>query len=183
MLAICSRRSRGLKTGETTWRTLSSEDLLLVLCVHAAKHVWTQLSWFRDIAHLAKDKNLDWGVVYREARRLGIKRILALSLGLANQLFRVEFEGRADLMGFDPILEEVLGIIRRDASYDVGSFSYFRLMMRVRERRRDQLRFAWRLLVTPGINEWQMVHLPQGLSPIYRVVRLGRLIGRVSTAH
>jgi Uncharacterised nucleotidyltransferase len=31
-------------------RTLGREDLMLVLCVHAAKHEWVQLGMVRDIA-------------------------------------------------------------------------------------------------------------------------------------
>ncbi|PYY09939.1 MAG: hypothetical protein DMG69_08890 [Acidobacteria bacterium] len=36
-----------MKLNELQVHTLSPEDLLLVLCVHAAKHVWRRLSWVR----------------------------------------------------------------------------------------------------------------------------------------
>jgi hypothetical protein len=67
-------------------RTLRPEDLLLVLCVHAAKHVWVQLSWLCDIAQLAKSQQLDWNAIQDEARRLGIERIVSLNLFLAHKL-------------------------------------------------------------------------------------------------
>src|SRR6266567_3405795 len=66
-------------------RILCSEDLMLVLCVHAAKHGWAQLGMLRDIATLA-DLGLDWEWVRAEARRLGIFRILLVSLLLARDL-------------------------------------------------------------------------------------------------
>src|SRR5262249_39654082 len=61
-------------------RTLGAEDLLLVLCVHAAKHVWVQLSWLCDIAQITKSRDFDWTTVQGEARRLGIEHIVHLNL-------------------------------------------------------------------------------------------------------
>jgi len=70
-------------------RTLCNEDLLLVLCVHAAKHCWSQLGMVRDIAALARF-DLDWRWVTSEARRLGIARIISVSLELARLLLKLE---------------------------------------------------------------------------------------------
>jgi hypothetical protein len=42
-------------------RCVGGEDLMLVLCVHAAKHEWAQLGMLRDIAALAL-LDLDWGL-------------------------------------------------------------------------------------------------------------------------
>src|SRR3989442_8147623 len=63
---------------------------MLVLCVHASKHAWTQLSWIREIGELSKSQLLDWVAILNEAERLGICRILAVSLALANNLFGAE---------------------------------------------------------------------------------------------
>ena len=41
-------------------KTPSPEDLLLVLAVHAAKHVWGRVIWLCDIAQILKRENLDW---------------------------------------------------------------------------------------------------------------------------
>src|SRR2546426_2252135 len=71
-------------------RTLSPGGLMLVLCVHASKHAWTQLSWIREIGELSKSQLLDWVAILNEAERLGICRILAVSLALANNLFGAE---------------------------------------------------------------------------------------------
>ncbi|MBV9574625.1 MAG: nucleotidyltransferase family protein, partial [Acidobacteriales bacterium] len=58
-----------------TQTTLCAEDCLLVSCVHAAKHVWPQLSMLRDISHLAHLPKLNWDLVQSEGWRLGINRI------------------------------------------------------------------------------------------------------------
>src|SRR5439155_17565622 len=67
-------------------RTLGGEDLMLVLCVHAAKHEWAQLGMIRDIATLA-ESSLNWRWIQTEAQRLGILRILNIWLRLARDLF------------------------------------------------------------------------------------------------
>jgi hypothetical protein len=64
-------------------------------------------------------------------------------------------------------------------SSNVESFDYFRLMMRLRERRADRWRFLRRLTFTPGPGEWEAIQLPARLFPLYRVVRLGRLTARL----
>src|SRR5262249_39051879 len=35
-------------------KTIDGGDLMLVLCVHAAKHLWQKIAWIRDIAELAR---------------------------------------------------------------------------------------------------------------------------------
>jgi hypothetical protein len=62
--------------------------------------------------------------------------------------------------------------------YNIESPRYFRLMMRLRERRMDRVRFLWRLASTPGAGEWAVIRLPPSLFPLYRVIRLFRLAAR-----
>jgi hypothetical protein len=64
----------------------------------------------------------------------------------------------------------------------VESASYFRLMLRLRERRRDQMRFLTRLIFTPGPGEWAVVRLPEPLFPLYRLVRVTRLAAKLVRA-
>jgi hypothetical protein len=78
--------------------------------------------------------------------------------------------------------DEILRIIERGTEYDTVSLPYFRLMMRLRERRHDRARFLWRLAVTPTISEWSTVALPKPLQPLYPLVRLSRLAKRLASA-
>ena len=79
-------RADMINFGERSVRTLRPEDLLLALCVHAAKHVWVQLSWLCDIAQLVNFRQLDWNAIQCEAKRLGIERIVNLNLFLAHRM-------------------------------------------------------------------------------------------------
>lgn len=168
-------------------RTLRAEDLLLVLCVHAAKHVWVQLSWLCDIAQLAKSAQLDWNAIQDEARRLGIERIVSLNLLLAYKLLGSALPPTIQKRWRDDppttvLVGEILCVIKRSVHYETGSLPYFRLMMRLRERWQDQVRFLWRLAFTPSVSEWSAVQLPKPLQPLYRLVRLSRLAKRLASA-
>lgn len=164
-------------------KTPSAEDLLLVLSVHAAKHVWGRLIWLCDIAQILKRENLNWDWVVAQAKELGIERILHITLLLTNRFLAtaipepVEGEVQEDgVAGF--FANEIARKVEAGVTYGELQLSYFRLMMRLRERRRDRLRFLTRLTFTPGPGEWDVVHLPKVLFPLYRVVRLARLAAR-----
>jgi hypothetical protein len=162
----------------------SPEDLLLVLSVHAAKHVWGRLIWLCDIAQLLKLENLNWDWAQSRARELGTERILRITLLLANRLLEMPIPRAVETVVAEDsaaraIADEIAAMLTAGVSYPVEQVSYFRLMMRVRERRLDRWLFLTRLTFTPGLGEWEAVRLPRVLFPLYRVVRLARLAGRL----
>jgi len=165
-------------------KTPCAEDLLLVLSVHAAKHVWGRLIWVCDIAQILQRQNPDWSWIQDQAHESGIERILHITLGLSHNLLGarlpalIEEKLRGDSVT-TKLIDEISGSLAGGISHDVESLSYFRLMMRLRERRPDRMRFLSRLIFTPGPGEWEAIRLPAPLSPLYRVVRLGRLAARL----
>lgn len=164
-------------------KTPSPEDLLLVLSAHAAKHVWGRLIWLCDIAQILKRGNLDWDRVQVRTREIGIERILLVTLLLANRLLGTAIPAAIRSRVFADqaamgLADEIAAALAAGVSYDTERISYFRLMMRLRERRADRVRFLARLALTPGPGEWETVRLPGVLVPLYRVVRLVRLAGR-----
>ena len=55
-----------LELGGDTLPAFASEDLLLLLLIHGAKHLWERLIWIRDIVELVKARpGLDWDRVIR----------------------------------------------------------------------------------------------------------------------
>ena len=164
-------------------KTPSSEDLLLVLSAHAAKHVWGRLVWLCDIARIMGLPTLDWTWIASQAKALGIVRILRVTMLLANRLLRATIPPAAQASlpedpGTQALVDEIQTHIASEAVFNVESLAYFRLMMRLRERPLDRLRFLQRLALTPGPNEWQAVRLPAPLFPLYRLIRLSRLAAR-----
>ena len=165
-------------------RTLGEQDLMLVLCVHAAKHAWKQISWLCDIVQLARSHSLDWAEVQASAIDLGIMRIVAVTFLLAHKLLgaalpdqlktEIEKDGEAEILA-----QRILHVVVAEEEFNPESMAYFRLMVRLRERRQDRVSFWWRLLITPGAGEWAAVRLPSPLFPLYRVLRICRLAGKL----
>lgn len=168
-------------------KILAPEDLLLVLSVHAAKHAWIRLCWLRDIAGVLRSCELDWEVIQARAHAMGIERILDVSLVLAQMLLGASVpdkfsSSRPDDPALSSLCDQIMGHMPDSTEYRTESLEYFRLMLRLRERFTDKVRFATRLAFTPGLGEWSAVRLPAALSPLYRGVRLARLAGRLFTS-
>ena len=167
--------------------TPSPEDQLLILSIHAAKHVWGRLIWLCDIARILQLPTLNWKWIDDEANALGIARILRVTLLLTNRFLGAPLPAllEAHVAGDQQavrLAEKVNAQIVSGNSCDVESLAYFRLMMHLRERGADQIRFLQRLALTPGPGEWQAVRLPAPLFPLYRLVRLSRLAARLARA-
>jgi hypothetical protein len=161
----------------------SPSDLLLILSVHAAKHVWGRLVWLCDIAHLTRRPDLDWDWIASQARELGVLRILQVTILAANRLLGAAVPDVAqNVLPNDPavpaLADEIQTHITSQTAYDVESSSYFHLMLRLRERLADRRRFLVRLALTPGPGEWNAVRLPPPMFPLYRLIRLARLAAR-----
>ncbi|MGD0468107.1 MAG: nucleotidyltransferase family protein [Terriglobales bacterium] len=166
---------------------LSPEDSVLVLCLHAAKHLWTRLIWLSDIAETlrsqSRNQTVDYSLVFSQARALGIARILGVSFWLVKNVLQTELPKSAEEMIAADRRVPVLGCefaerLAGGAAYDFESTEYFRLILKLRERRRDRWRYLWRLVWTPGLGDVAAVRLPEALFPLYRIVRIGRLIGK-----
>jgi len=167
---------------------LSPEDSVLVLCLHAAKHLWSRLIWVSDIAETlgsqGQAQTIDYSLVFSRAHALGIARILGVSFWLVKNVLGAELPKAAEQMITADDHVSVLGSefaerLARGAVYDFGSTEYFRLILKLRERRGDRWRYLWRLVWTPGAGDVAAVQLPEALFPLYRVVRIGRLMRKV----
>ena len=124
-------------------RTLGHNDLMLVLCVHAAKHEWSQLGMLRDIAALMSF-NLDWNLIVGEAMRLGILKILQISLLAAREVFSLTLPALlpSPIAGAAETASAVVSRLQQDYEPDAESVRYFRAQLRTRERLRDRAQFV-----------------------------------------
>ena len=176
-------RAQTVRAAGLEVKALASEDLFVVLTLHAAKHVWGRLIWLCDLVRISHLPTLNWKLIGDQARGLGVVRILRLTLSLAQKLLGSTFPASAaenlpEDSAAGRLAEEVESYISNEKIYDVESLAYFRLMLRLRERRIDQVRFVRRLILTPGPAEWAIVRLPKPLAPFYRVIRVARLAAR-----
>ncbi|MGH9602842.1 MAG: nucleotidyltransferase domain-containing protein, partial [Terriglobales bacterium] len=84
-------RAQSITLTSVTVPSLSPEDLLLVLCVHGAKHAWERAAWIVDVAELLRVyPALDFTYVAQQASAARARRHLRVGLGLAHQLLEVQ---------------------------------------------------------------------------------------------
>jgi hypothetical protein len=74
---------------------------------------------------------------------------------------------------------DILPFIVESKGCNTESIRYFRLMMNVRERWQDRVRLFSRLAFTSTAGEWSAMRLPARLFPLYRLVRMCRLAGKL----
>jgi hypothetical protein len=169
--------------------TLCPEDNALVLAVHGGKHAWSRLCWACDFAELLRSGNIAWNVVQDEAERHGAQSLLTVAVGGAARLFNAPAPENLRYSA-EPRHRALVAELCRNAlehqpklgREDKPSIPDFMLQAKLRERWRDRARMLYRLAVTPNLSEWAILKLPPRLSPLYLVVRLFRLLGKLVPA-
>lgn len=135
-------------------RVLSNEQHLLVLCVHAAKHLWNTLVWLNDIG-LAMQTSLEWRKLESLARAAGAGRICAISFGLAEKLLAHGIHEEAHrLFPTDKAAQTLVDdLAKRIFAPRAEAFtrSDHRLFLRSRERVSDRAAYLWRMLTAPDL--------------------------------
>jgi hypothetical protein len=137
-----------------------------------------------DIAETLRTTKIDYEVTMSNARALGIARLLAITFWLVKNVLDAKLPELAEEMLASDSAAAALGQkfaerLARGATYDFASPEYFRFILKLRERRRDQFQFLWRLLWTPGQGDLDAAHLPETLFPLYRIVKIGRLMRKL----
>jgi len=67
-------------------KTLSPEDMVIVLCFHGLKHAWQRLNWLADLIYtVSNHPDLQWHDIVVRAETMGLKRILLMGLFLAQK--------------------------------------------------------------------------------------------------
>jgi hypothetical protein len=135
---------------------LAPEDLLVILCLHGAKHGWDRLKWVFDIAGLLRrHPQLDLEAVDRLAETSGCRKMVALGLQLAADPRHAELR---ELWTMEEV--PMLSIVG------------------VQLRTRDTLRERWRIArpFQPSARDREVVALPESLEWLYFAIRPVRLL-------
>ena len=164
--------------------TLSTEDLLLALCLHGFTHFWDRLGWICDVAWLLeREKQIDWKLLMQDAERLGCRRILLLGLLLASDLLQAPLPPEILIaVNNDPTVTTIAKQVKEQLftgpTDSTGMLNEARLLISLRERKRDQFKSLFRLLLTPRRGDWMWLTLPGPLGFLYYLVRPLRLAGK-----
>lgn len=163
-------------------RGLTTEDLLLVLCIHGWKHAWNRLLWCADIARLIQSRaEIHWIALQERAKAAGVERILTLGLTLADELFDLALSREVPTCTTTQALaaESIAYMQELSQPTYVG---WHRYLLLARERQGDRLKHSYRFLLTPGLGDWDTVRLPQVVAPFYPIVRLAR-VGQIAAQY
>lgn len=179
------RQTRTVKLAGREILTLGREQLLLVLCLNGAKDGWGRLDRVCDVARLTlAHPDLDFDSARKLATEIGCTRILLLGLSLAKELLSVELPIEViEAISRDCDMGPLVLMIRKSLIENQGqelefaSFGKTMLQLRLRERRRDRIRFALRQL-SPTIGDQATVPLPAPLAFVHYFVRPLRLLLR-----
>jgi hypothetical protein len=159
---------------------LAPEDLFYLLAVHGSKHKWACLLWVCDIQQLlTKYRNIDWSALLARAKELGTLRPSLFALHTAHVLLNVPIPPAAkEAISKDPVIAELAAEVVQNLSQETAcsKVQYHLSVMRLRERKRDRLRYIHGILLNPTSSEWSAVRLPACLSFLYPAVRLLRCV-------
>jgi hypothetical protein len=161
--------------------SFSPEDLLIILCMHGATHLWDNLIWISDIARLLDvHEDLNWESVLRQAHTLRSQRMLYLGLSLSARLLCASLPGEVDhLIEADSVVkklsQEVMEhlFIRSNGRLTPWGSALFHL--RARECLKDKLLYGTRLAMTTTAQDWTFCCLPDCLFALYHLLRPIRL--------
>ena len=165
----------------TTVLSPSLEYRLLFLCIHGAKHCWAFLKSLCDLAEFIRaypDLNWDW--IFQEAARLGQGRIVLTGLYLVNRLLDMTLPPDVvRRVEADPVVETVgLQLVGQILGEHMTAFQIFYLKLRLRERVRDRITYAVRLVFIPRHNDMYPLPVPRALFFVYYLLRPVQLIRR-----
>jgi hypothetical protein len=169
----------------TTMHTLRSDDLLLYLCVHGAKHVWCNLGLVCDVAELIRHRpEIVSEQLIARAQVLGSERILSLGLVLAQHLMDVplphslsqQVQGNPRVISLAE--QMVQGLFDQDhQQLDQTETLILKFKMRERFQDRRQQGLHWLVhMLRPNKLDRALVTLPAGYACLYYWLRPMRLI-------
>ena len=165
--------------------SLSPEAILLVLCIHGSKHLWSHLKWTCDVAELLhRHPHLDWKWILRLSSKLGCRRMLLLGLLMSRDVLGATVADEIlDQTGRDTAVEvlaiRLLGRLRagEDPS-DETTFNGTEYLV-LRNRLRDRMQFLVHLCIAISpADRARLKSFPASFRAFYYALLPLRVVGR-----
>lgn len=181
------QRAETMTVGASQISFMATEDVLLYLCVHGAKHHWAALKWACDVAEVLRaSPGMDWSAVMDRAAEARCTRLLLLGVGIAHRWLGA------------PVPDGVLAAARQDSNVEslirrvetgwlfsqhplerTPSLRKFWFTARTRRHLRDNVRHVWhhaKLVVQPTEKDRAWLDLPTSMSAAYAFIRPIRIL-------
>jgi hypothetical protein len=159
--------------------SLSPEALLLFLCVHGTKHMWSRLQWLGDVARLLRAP-LDWQAVLDISEEAKCIRPMLLGLLLAHELLEATvpeslLERARTVRAVQSRARQVTLRLMQLTLREPQSLELTVFNAGMGERTWDKTRHYAALLKAPTDQELKLFLLPKELFFLYYPVRAARL--------
>jgi len=159
---------------------LSTEDRLLMLCVHGSRHKWERFSWIVDVGQFINRHDVNWDDVWQRASEQNCKRMVALGPLLAHDLFGTELPGHVSQFIETDNKTNVLRAKWHQLLFESpnqGRFESRLEQVEMLDRKRDVVHFWLWWAFSPDRPSLERVALPDSMVGLYRLVRMARLSG------
>ena len=174
-------RARAVELESRTVNAIAPEDLLLYICVHAAKHGWVQLGSICDVAETIRARpSIDLMAMLDEATKLGSRRMFLTGIYLAHELVGA------------PVPEDLVAIARNDRAVRALAGRVARLLfsgtgpghthfdpwavpIRSIEGTRARIHYVVHRTLAPTMGDYELIRLPRSMFPLYWAIRPFRM--------
>ena len=168
-----------LKFGTVT--ALAPEDLLLYLCVHAAKHGWVTLGSVCDVAETIRSRPaIALMDILDEATALGSRRMLLTGICLAHDLLDAPIP--ADVVEIAhgdraarALASRVASQLFSGSAHGRAGFDPWAVPLRSIEGMRARARYVVHRMLAPTMGDYELIPLPAALFPLYWLIRPFRM--------
>ncbi len=175
------RRAHAVDLEFGTVTAIAPEDLLLYLCVHAAKHGWVQLGSICNVAETVRSRPaIDLMAILDEAATLGSRRMFLSGIYLARELVGAPVPD--DLVAIARNDRDVRALAGRVASGLFSGagpghtpFDPWAVPIRSIEGMRARIRYVIQRTLAPTMGDYELIALPRSLFPLYWVIRPFRM--------
>ena len=160
-------------------RSISNEQELMMLCVHASKHCWERLSWVCDVTGYIRRNRINLGLLLSDSCRYTVSRMVLVGLCLSRDVHgtilpteienMIKCDGRVATLAGESIDLMCCGV-------DISSARELRYTLQLRESICDMVSYMSGLVFAPTLPDLRMFTLPRYLSFVYFISRPFRLL-------
>ena len=184
---VMSRLQPACLTGSQV-RTFCTEDFILYLAMHGAKHLWRELEWICSLSELLRSCDaIDWPTLVERAAHAHATRMLGLGLRLVETFYYnsapMEVLDKVDSdQAMQRLARQIYDQIFYSRSGPPESTETSLYNLKIMDRKRDALTSALRSIFVPTLSDWEALALPQPLHSLYYAFRPLRLSKVYSTS-